>query len=279
MSVKAEQFLETLKQAVDNDELMLPTLPEVALKIRETVENENASAQQIADVLLQDASLSARLMQAANSPMYRCNTKVEDVQTAVMRMGLTVVRDMVVRLAMKQMFQATSDALDEHFRKTWNTAIEVAAISRMLATTVKGVNPEQALLAGLVHNIGALPILVLAENDEELFHNSEELGELMFALQDEVGEMIMKKWHFTEEMTEVVTKARKFDYAHEGNAKLVDIVQVSLLQGHFVAEEHAPQDWSGIAAFSKLGMDVEVNVVEMEEHQEEIEQTRQALRI
>ncbi len=279
MNTKAEQFLETLKHAVDKDELLLPTLPEVALRIRETVENDNASAEQIADVLLQDASLSARLMQAANSPMYRCNTRVDDVQTAVMRMGLRVVRDMVVRLAMKQMFQATSDALDEHFRRTWNTAIEVAAISRMLATTVKGVNPEQALLAGLVHNIGALPILVLAENDDDLFHNSEELGALMHELQDEVGEMILKKWEFAEDMTEAVTKARKFNYEHEGSAKLVDIVQVSLLQGHFIDEEHAPGDWDNIPAFSQLSMDVEVNVVELEENQEQLETTRQALQI
>ena len=279
MNTKAEQFFGVLKQAVENDELMLPTLPEVALKIRETVEDDNASAHQIADVLLQDASLSARLMQAANSPMYRGNSKVEDVQTAIMRMGMRVVCDMVVRLAMKQMFQATSDALDEHFRRTWNTAIEVAAISRMLATTVKGVNPEQALLAGLVHNIGALPILVLAENDEELFNNSKELGALMDALQDDVGAMIMEKWNFTEDMTEVVTKARDFNYSHEGDANLVDIVQVSLLQGHFIADDQVPSDWNAVPAFSQLAMDCEVNVVEMEENQEAIEITRQALSI
>ncbi|HHO59935.1 MAG TPA: HDOD domain-containing protein, partial [Thiotrichales bacterium] len=141
MNEKAQQFLETLKQTLANDELQLPTLPEVALKIRDTVESEDSSAQQVADIMSQDASLCARLVQVANSPMYRGNAKVDDIQTAVARLGMKMVRDLVIRLAMKQMFQATSDALDKHFRRSWNTAVEVAAISRMLAGTVAGVNP------------------------------------------------------------------------------------------------------------------------------------------
>ena len=125
MNEKAERFLAELKSAIEADRIILPTLPEVALKIRAIVEDEDSSFSDVAEVMLQDASLSARLVQAANSPLYRCNSKATDVQTAVMRLGARVVRDMVMRLAMKQMFQATSDALDEHFRRTWNTAVEV----------------------------------------------------------------------------------------------------------------------------------------------------------
>lgn len=279
MNAKADQFFTSLEQSIENDEIVLPTLPEVALRVRETVEDEDSSVQDVAEVIIQDASLSARLMQAANSPMYRGNSPAKDVQTAVMRMGSCVVRDLVIRLAMKQMFQATSDALESHFRRVWNTAVEVAAISRMLATTVAGVDPEQALLSGLVHNIGALPILVLAENDEELFHDEKALGELMYALQDKVGAKILESWHFSAEMTEVVTHAHQFDYQHDGGARLVDVVQVSLIQGNFIDAAYMPEKLDVVPAFSHLALDTEVNVIEIEENQALINDTREALQI
>jgi len=277
MSAKAEVFFEELRKAVESDKLVLPTLPEVALKIREVVESENASAQEISETLTQDASLSARLIQVANSPLYRSRNPIDDLQMAVTRLGIRLVRDLVISLAMKQIFQATSDVLDEEFRKTWNTAVEVAAICRMMATTVPGINSEQALLAGLVHNIGALPILVMAEDDDDLFQDAEALSGIIDELQGRVGEMILKSWNFPEPMIEVVRESHNFTYSHEGDATFIDLVQTSLLQGGHVDETSV--DWSNVPAFEKLGMDTEINIVDIEENKEMIEDTKQSLMI
>ncbi|MDH5471242.1 MAG: HDOD domain-containing protein [Gammaproteobacteria bacterium] len=278
MSSKAETFFDDLKQAVESDQIILPTLPEVALKIREAVESENSSAQQIAETLTQDASLSARLIQVANSPLYRSRTPIEDLQMAVTRLGIRMVRDLVISLAMKQIYQATSDVLDEHFRNIWGTSVEVAAICRMLATTVPGINPEQALLAGLIHNIGSLPILLMAEDDDELFQDSNALSEIIWEIQGKVGELILKTWNFPAIMIDVVKECNNFEYDHvEAGPNLVDIVQVALLQGGHVDDAHAPADWNKVPAFAKLGMDTEVNVVEMDENQQIIENTKQTL--
>jgi len=274
MTEKAEQFFNELKSAVESDQLILPTLPEVALKIREAVESENTSAQQVAETLTQDASLSARLIQVSNSPLYRSRTPIEDLQMAVTRLGIRMVRDLVISLAMKQIYQATSDVLDEHFRRIWNTSVEVAAICRMFATTVPGINPEQALLAGLIHNIGALPILVMAEDDNDLFNDSEALQQVITELQGRVGILILETWNFGDAMIDVVKNAHNFSYDHEGGADLVDFVQIALLQGGHVDNDI---DWSSVPAFSKLGMDTEVNVVEIEENKEIIESTKQSL--
>ena len=276
MSAKAEIFFEELKKAVESDKLTLPTLPEVALKIREAVESENTSAQQIAENLTQDASLSARLIQVANSPLYRTRNPIDDLQMAVTRLGIRLVRDLVISLAMKQIYQATSDVLDDAFRECWNTAVEVAAICRMMSTTVPGLNAEQALLAGLIHNIGALPILVMAEDDDDLFQDADALKEVINTLQGRVGELILKNWNFPDHMTEVVKEANNFSYDHEGPATFVDLVQAALLQSGHAGDD---VDWSNVPAFEKLGMDTEVNVVDIEENKEIIEDTKQSLMI
>lgn len=277
MESKAEKFYEQLQHAVETDQLMLPSLPKIALSIRDAVESDDSTAEQIAGLLSQDASFSARLVKVANSPLYRLGKPVDNIQTAVTRLGLGMVRDLVISLAMKQIFQATSDALDQHFHKIWNTAVDVSAICNMMATTVSGINPQQALLAGLVHNIGALPIIVMAENDDDLFNDAAALNDLINQLQGDIGELILQKWGFSDGLIEVVKHARDFEYLHDGKANLVDLVQVALIQGGFVEESDIPDTELGIPAFFRLDMTADVNIIEIEENQEKIQATKQSL--
>ena len=277
MSEKHDEFFNTLKQAVDEDKLVLPSLPDVALKIRDVLEDENTTTEQVADILSHDGSLSARLLKVVNSPSYRGRAPIDDLHMAVTRMGGRLVRDLIINLAMKQMFQPTSVAMDKQFRSAWSTSVSVAAICQMMSRTVEGIRKEQALLAGLIHNIGALPILMLAENDDYLFHDSVALNSLVMDLQGRVGAMILKNWHFSDDLVEVVTECHNFNYDHKGGANLVDLVQFSLLQGEFIADEYVPDDLSLITVFSKLGMDPEVDVIHIEENQEILDDAKQSL--
>jgi len=69
LNAKTELFFNELKEAVEDDSLVLPSLPEVVLKIRDAVECEDSTAEQVAIALSQDSSLSARLIQVVNSPL------------------------------------------------------------------------------------------------------------------------------------------------------------------------------------------------------------------
>ncbi|MCW8891243.1 MAG: HDOD domain-containing protein, partial [Sedimenticola sp.] len=80
-----EEFFESLQTAITNNQITLPTLPEVALKVRDAVEQENVTAQQIADMVATDAALSARLLQVANSPLYRGRVSIDTIQMAITR--------------------------------------------------------------------------------------------------------------------------------------------------------------------------------------------------
>lgn len=279
MNARIDIFFDKLKHAVDEDKLDLPSLPEVALKIRDVAEDENSTTQQVADILCQDGSLSARLLKVANSPLYRSRVPIDDLHTAITRLGIKLVRDVVINLAMKQIYQPTSVAMEAHFRQTWNNSINVAALSQMMSTTVPGIKKEKALLAGLIHNIGSLPILLLAENDVYLFHDTSALNSLVMDLQGRVGAMILKSWYFSDEMINVVSQCHNFAYRHEGEADLLDVVQCALLQGGVVDDKYTPDDLSQVAAFSKLGMDCDINVVHLEQNQELIDDVKQSLMV
>ncbi|PCI06709.1 MAG: histidine kinase [Gammaproteobacteria bacterium] len=277
MNAKIDIFYNELKEAVESDSLTLPSLPEVALRIRDAVEDESSTTEQIANALSKDGALSARMIKVVNSPLYRSRTPIEDLHSAVTRLGLTLVRDLVMNLAMKQMFQATSDVLDKKFRKAWSTSVDVAAICQMMSVTMDDISKERALLAGLIHNIGSLPILMMAVNDDDLFNDATALHSIIIQLQGPVGELILKNWHFSDNLVEVVKHCHNFDYTDNDDANLVDLVQVALLQGGFVSEDYVPDDWSLIPAFSKMGMDSEVNVVHIEGNRECIEDAKASL--
>lgn len=276
MTDKSTLFFDKLKKAVETDQLTLPTLPEVALKIREAVESENNSAQQIADMLAQDASLTTRLLQVANSPIYRARSQIDDLTMAIARLGTRVVRDLVVCLSMKQIFQATSDLLDQQFRELWRTSVEVAAISRMIAGE-SSLNPEQALIAGLIHNIGALPVLKMAEDDDELSTDKQALNQLIKDIQAPVGELILSFWNFPEHLINVVSKWNLFNRQHNGPVDYVDIVQIAILQSGHTQFSNAPDDWTQVPAFTAADIEPDISIIEVEENKIKINETRQSL--
>lgn len=85
--ITKEEILDDLER----DRLPLPTLPEVALKVRETVDDEDATIKDVAQIIETDAVLSARIIQIANSALYRGLSYAENVQSATRRMGLNTV--------------------------------------------------------------------------------------------------------------------------------------------------------------------------------------------
>ena len=274
MQQKIEKFFHEVKDAVATERLLLPSLPDTALEIKEECEKEESSAQKIAEVLAQDPALSVRLLQVANSSLYRTRNAIDNIQMAITRLGLKLVKDLIISLAMKQVYQASTDVLNERFRELWLSSVKTSAMSRMLASQCKHLDTEQAMLAGLIHNIGDLPILLMAEDDEDLFENPEALFEIIKNLQGEVGAYIFKAWHFPQFMIDVAQECYHFNRTHESAADYVDIVQVALIEGSIYSGLECPDDWSSVPAFKKLGIDTEANMLDIEENKLIFEETQ-----
>ena len=263
--LSAEEFYSQLIEDIESNQLVLPTLPEVALKVRDTVEDENVSARQVSDVISTDAALSARLIQVANSPMYRGSKSIEDIQTAVARLGFTTTRDIVTGLVMQQMFQATSEVTDTRLRHIWEHSTQVASISQVLCTHFTKLKKDQAMLAGLVHDIGALPILVAAEDIPELLEDEATLDRYIKELHPRLGKMILESWHFLPEISAVAAEHEDLTRNSGDAIDYVDLVQVANLQS-YIGSDHplANADLDNIPSCQKLGLSSEINVVDMD---------------
>ncbi len=259
MSITQESILDDL----ENDRLPLPTLPEVAIKVRETVDDDNATIRDISDIIITDAALSARIIQVANSALYRGLSSADTVHNAVTRMGLNTVRNLATSLVMKQLFQATNPVVDKFLRRAWKLSTDTAALSAVLAKSYTKLEADSALLAGLTHSIGISPILVKAESDPSLLNNEEKLHRIIVDIYPAIGAKILENWGFPEELTQVPAEHLNTSRMHSGDADYTDVVQVALLET-VVGTDHplANVDSQNVPAYHLLGM-AEIEEIDM----------------
>lgn len=262
----ANDLIDQIKQ----DNLVLPSLPEVCLRVRDVAEDIESSIAELAAIIIQDAALSARVIKVANSPLVRTPSEVTDLVTAVNRLGINFTANLAMGLAMEQLFQATSDVVDRRMRSIWQQSSEVASICHVLAGHYTKLHPEQAMLAGLVHKIGALPILTYAEDNKALLNDGFALDKLIEKLHPLIGSHILKAWRFPKELLNVPGQYLKFD-REIPKADYADLVTVAVLQTHANSEHpYAKLDWSTIHAFERIGLSPDMDIAEAIELDEDI---------
>ena len=254
MTDLAQRIQEELIHALERDQLVLPTLPEVALRIREAAENPDVSINELTREISTDTALSARLIKVVNSPLLRSRQEITDLNMAVNRLGVVYTANLATGLAMAQLFQATTDNIDRRMREVWARSTEVAGISHVLCKHYTRLKSDQAMLAGLVHQIGVLPILSYAEENGQLLGDSITLDIVIEQINPIIGDRILAAWDFPQPVRRIPSE--HLDFARTpAEADYADIVQVAMLQS-LAGTQHpyAEMDWAHIPSFARLGL-------------------------
>lgn len=278
MNDVVQQVRQELITAIQENRIVLPTLPEVALQVRDAAQDPDIDVPKMSKVLAQDAALSARVVRVSNSPLLRGANPITDLKMAISRLGIQYSCNLAVGLAMEQMFQATSEAVDRRMREIWGKSTEIAGICSVLAKMYTKLQGDQATLAGLVCKIGALPILRYAEEERSLLRDHTLLDVLIAELHPEIGRLILETWDFPPELVMVPTEYMRFDRQRD-TVDYADVVQVALLQSVIGQDDPLNDlDWSQFGAFHRLGLDPSVNAMEVEDLSEAMAESIAALR-
>lgn len=196
MSELADTVQSDLLSAIERHDLLLPTLPEVALAIREAAEDSEISVGHLSRVIGRDPALSARLIQVVNSPLLRAAVEVTDLQTAITRLGVNYSSNLAVGLVIEQIFHARSSIVEQKMREVWRQSQEVAGICYEICRRFEGLQADEGALAGLVHQIGVLPILAYAQDRNELLCDPVCLNHVIDAIHPVIGAKILSTWEF-----------------------------------------------------------------------------------
>ncbi len=278
-----QELLDQLELDLERGTAHLPSLPSLALRIRAVVDDPRSDSDTVARAVSADPAITAKLLRLANSVAYFRGKRVDTVSAAVVRLGGTMVRDMVTCLVMEQLFRARAvTAIRDHLNQVWQHSVRVAAISHCLAGHQGRISPERALLAGLVHDIGQLYLLEFMHREvPELFAGEAGVPKVIANRHPEVGARILTYWGFEPDLVAAAAEHRSFSrIALTKFADVCDIVLVANLLS-FMGNPDNPYirvDLRSLGPLRRLELDAQSAVQLLRDAAEEITQVEAILR-
>ncbi len=191
----------------------LTSLPEVAMEIMRLADDPQSTGDDIDRVLSTDPILSARVLKVVNSAFYGMRREVTSIGTAVVVLGFGAIKSVAVAASLTRMFRASKMAGGFEPRDLWTHSIATAVAARLVAVRARGVEPSDAFLAGLIHDIGVIVELhacapefaavVAATHDDPTLSFRETEARMIGADHEGFGEALCRTWRFPVELQRV----------------------------------------------------------------------------
>lgn len=216
-----------LYRDLKNDKAILPSLPDLAFKIRQAIDDEMSDAREIARLVESDPSMTTKLLKVANSAFYGGLNAVETLPKAVVRMGMQTTKQLVLSFALRDVFQNQDKDIQTRMLALWKHSSHIAALCFVLARRVDGIEPEEALLIGLVHDVGTIAILNYIEKYPELAEDPAALDQTIAHMRGELGAMILREWKFAPAVVAGARDAENWIRQHNGPVDFTDLLIVA----------------------------------------------------
>jgi len=234
-----------------NEELEIPSLPGIALKLQHAMQQDIGVADAVKIIQL-DPVISAKLIGLANSPLYVSVVPAKSCLEAVNRIGLNAARNLVIALSLGRVFKSNSPLLNKYADKIWKQSLHIATISHVLSATTKQCNPQEALLAGLTCDIGAVPFLSFVAKLPKDYYSEADIELALPCVKGPVGYKILLDWGFSEDFLKVPLYSEDWYQNNSEEMSLTDIVVLSRLHSKIGQGASELPTITSIPAASKL---------------------------
>lgn len=243
------------------------------------VASSNCDAQKLTQLIQTDPVLSSRLLQVANSAALNTGSKITNPQFAITKLGLLATSQIVTTLSLEGLFRARSlQALKGRLTTLWQHNCRVAAISHVIANKFTPLRPEQAMLSGLLHDIGKLPILLYCHANPNLAPTEKELDNLLDRLHPYIGGLLLAHWGLPDEIIAVAKEHEILNRYAEGNVDYVDVVTAANLYSYLGKKSSKKEvNWKEVAAFKKLGLTPSESIEALNEAKAELQEVERIL--
>jgi putative nucleotidyltransferase with HDIG domain len=239
-------FIQGLTAELSAKELIFPTSLNTTMKIRHALSDEGISNDTLARIIGTEPVLSAQVLRFCNSAAFnRSNKRTANLRTAAMRLGFSVVRNIAISVGMKQLSEfKTAGEFSQRIEGLWSRSVRVAALSYVIARNLTKINPDRAMMAGLLHDVGKFYILNRARHHATLFSSERALWDIVDQWHANIGAAILENWGISDEIRSAVMEHRNIDRSHSGAPDLIDVLTAAdFLDAHFYANSEAMLDW------------------------------------
>lgn len=281
-----DTVLAQIEEAIKKEEIKLPAMPDIAMKIRDAFKDEQYDILRIAHTVQAEAGLAAYVLKVANSPLHRGPVPIKTAKHAICRLGQHSIQSIVLTYTLRAMFETDSPQLKLLLRRQWEQSTGLAAISAILADRCDDFDPDQAMLGGLLQDIGCLPLLDWLSKNHTIDQDLEAIyKDLTDKYASHIGESMLRNWQFDEELIDVVRArgdwSRSSNNNDDDSVDIADIVTIARHHQHMAKGElKACPSITNIPAYHKLPFkeltpDQSLNI--LDEAKEEIEELRKML--
>lgn len=228
-------FVTALAKELSSGKIELPAIPDIAERVRVALDDDRVSADKLERIVGSEPVLAGRLVQLANSAALNFSgKKVTDLRTALARIGFAMVRTTSVAYALSQLRKAEKlKNMREPLNALWKRSTIVAAACRVAAVRLSRVNPDMAMLAGLLHGIGELYLLTRISDYPSLIRGDGGQG-IIRDWQSAVAKAILENWEIDPTITAAVAEFETLDREHTGPVDLTDVLTIGFLLGSYM---------------------------------------------
>lgn len=260
-----------------SDTLELPTIANIAAKISRKVNDKKANFTTIAEAILVDPVISAQVVKVANGSKFQDQKKVASCTGALTRIGIKAAQRIISSFVLNSSFTASSPVIDKRLNNLWTHSNYVAAISAKLALMTPGFDPDRAMLGGLLHDIGMIPILIHADKNQEVLDYPTDLDQTIRSLKNEIGIQIIRKWGLPPEFEDMVSHSENWFLNTETKPNYTDIIIIAQLHSYIGAHQmkNLPKldELPGYKKLANGQLDADTSIRIIDAAKEEVQQT------
>ena len=277
--MKLIQIFLQIEKSIIAGEFSLPALPAIALKVRKAVQDPEMDLVNLAAVVKLDPSFTAYLINLANSPVYRGVVDIDSVEMALGRMGMESTRNSAMIFAVRSLFKTKDQSCKKLLNLIWKQSCRVSALSFVIAKKLETVDPEKASIAGLLHNIGIIPVLMKlveqGETEESIINHWQEIT----IFSRKISLRILSYWGLDEDLKAVVTNVEEWEKSHY--EPVVNLVNLALWHAYLGSAKFKTLPQLDLLGYFQINPMLELDASEsllfIKESNDEIKQMMQAL--
>jgi HD-like signal output (HDOD) protein len=273
-------FVQALASELSGGKVELPGFPHIVMRVQRVLGDENADANRIVRVIGSEPVLATQLVRMANSAALNpSGTAVTDLRAAVARVGLDTVRTATIAFAMRQLQEAPAlRGLERQLGVLWQRSIQLASLCHAVARRLTTVNPDTALLAGLLQGIGRLYILTRASKHRALFSDLTTYQIIEHDWHLSIAAALLENWGIADEIVQAVHESENLEREARGGTNLADVLVVGTILVEVHAEPKALQAQVNCAKpLQRLHLTYETCKAFLAESAQEITTLREAL--
>ncbi len=222
--------VETILAGID----YLPPFSGTVAKVFKMLGNPRTHAEAIADTVKFDQALTTSIIRVCNSSYFGLRRTVNNLREAVVYIGLSELKKIIVRSGTRQYFENPKPGYEIQQGELWRHAIAVSIIANHLEKKIDATNGDYVFIAGLLHDVGKLVLSKFVEDASDEILKKVDVDGISFLEAEqkvlgighaEVGAKILDRWGFPPEIVTAVGKHHT--PSADSDSPLDDIVRLS----------------------------------------------------